>query len=112
MQTQKTTFRHQPGNFGAMLERANPSCRHCHGTGKSGTLLITQNRPVSGKISQMQPPLPSVDLTCSCVIRATNEKVPWLQKYGIDKQPWLKEEENEATGTEDLAGNDSQEKNE
>jgi len=28
-------------------------------------------------------------ITCSCVRRAVAEKVPWLQRHGINKQPWL-----------------------
>lgn len=100
-------FAHQPGNLGAMLERANPSCKDCHGTGKAGSLIL--EKQIRGKISQQQPPLPTIDLTCACVMRATNEKVPWLQKHGIDNQPWLQEEKNEGTGTPDMAGTDSQE---
>jgi hypothetical protein len=41
-------------------------------------------------------------------MRATNEKVPWLQRFGVDKQPWLQEEEN-GTESTDLAESASEE---
>ncbi len=66
---------------------AKPSCIHCHGTGIAGKLLdIGDAKQWTREAIKKADRLP---ITCSCVRRATLEKVPWLQRHGIDKQPWL-----------------------
>ena len=78
---------------GKKYNRANPSCRHCYGTGIAGQLMDgIDTKDTVGKILKRAQRTP---ITCSCVKRANKEKVPWLQRYGIDNQPWLKEEEEE-----------------
>lgn len=92
------TYPHQLGNLGAMLERANPSCKQCKGTGKAGRVLHVGNSTVSGgKFDQLiqDDQLTPMDLTCGCVMRATHERVPWLNRHGKSQQPWL--EENNGT---------------
>lgn len=90
-------YQHQRGDMGSEVRsRANPSCNHCYGTGKSGELIVSTGQPYRGK-TKFDKELQKVMLTCKCAVRASFEKVPWLQRHGIDKQPWLKEEENEST---------------
>jgi len=83
----------------ALFDRANPSCKHCHGTGKAGFAIENHGQKiVGGKIDQLvrEGKLHRTELMCSCIDRANREKVSWLQRHGIDRQPWLQvEEENE-----------------
>lgn len=57
----------------ADLKLADPSCRHCHGTGVAGQLVLTGGKPaVREKINE--PLYERMQLTCKCVVRREVEK--------------------------------------
>jgi hypothetical protein len=57
---------------------ANPSCKHCCGTGVCWF--------VHDKETNM-----SRSIVCRCVDRARFRRAPWLQRHGINRQPWIKD---------------------